>query len=400
MSEQYISFYYPRKGIILGGAQLLYARIIEYISKNTKLHIRLYDYENGCLRQLLKNLNVNNYELNIIKNDFSKLENGGNEVFVIAPCYISYIANGLKCNNNVRFIFWDLLYPLWEDLISIKFKREKIISFPNIREKILITMINKHGFAILPEGLNYFEKLTKQQIEEDYILNVPIDGIEYKYKPITKNSLRITYLGRSEFWKISPVRKILKDLKYYKINFTMNIITDNINLFKKYLKEECNETIISFKQNLFGKELYDFILNNTDIGFGMGTSALEFAKLGIPTILADSSHKDFPINYKYQWLYTNRGRGLGINIDLDKWNGNKSLKEIVNEFQYDFSNKIGQNCYEYVKKYNSIKVIANKLIALTQKTELTSNDFNNWLLKINYLKRKLGLLFNHKHNIL
>ena len=42
----------------------------------------------------------------------------------------------------------------------------------------------------------------------------------------------------------------------------------------------------------------------------MGTSALEGAKLGIPTVLLDYSYSEVPDGYQYRWLYQRDGSTL------------------------------------------------------------------------------------------
>ena len=53
------------------------------------------------------------------------------------------------------------------------------------------------------------------------------------------------------------------------------------------------------------------MLTRYQLCFAMGTSALEAANAGRPTILVDSFNEPFEEDYKYRFLYETKGYTLG-----------------------------------------------------------------------------------------
>ena len=88
----------------------------------------------------------------------------------------------------------------------------------------------------------------------------------------------------------------------------------------------------------------------------MGTSAIEGARLGIPTILLDYSYKSINGFYKYEFIYEKEGFSLGrkiTNINLEK---KCNLGRIVSMIEDD-KGCISYNCFEYWKENFSPRVL-------------------------------------------
>ena len=91
----------------------------------------------------------------------------------------------------------------------------------------------------------------------------------------------ITYIGRgNDDWKIYPVIKVLQDLNKLEESVTFTICTDTDTRFKAFLSKYIpqNKIHINYKINLFGKDLDQYLINNSWLHISMGTSALEGAK--------------------------------------------------------------------------------------------------------------------------
>ena len=75
----------------------------------------------------------------------------------------------------------------------------------------------------------------------------------------------------------------------------------------------------------------DEILLEHDVVFAMGTSALEAAKLGIPSVLMDASYYEFPKDYRYRWLFESEEYVLGYMLPSEKIRKSKLvMADIVN----------------------------------------------------------------------
>ncbi|MEI7503690.1 MAG: hypothetical protein WCJ61_10440, partial [Paludibacter sp.] len=181
--------------------------------------------------------------------------------------------------------------------------------------------------------------------------------------------ISLSYIGRAEKWKVNPVKKIISDLSIIKRTekkeFRLHIFTDNVDEFGQLLSYNSNEIEIIYHSNIFGTELDQFIKKEILISFAMGTSCLESAKLGIPSILVDCSYDAFPNSYKYNWIYNSEGFSLGKVLDKNyiSMNGYTLLEIFKQIFQNDsFIGDVSNRCLEYTSKNHDIETITSLLL--------------------------------------
>lgn len=190
---------------------------------------------------------------------------------------------------------------------------------------------------------------------------------------------RITYVGRGwEEWKIYPVIKLLEDINRIENKCSLTIITDTKEMFESMISEYLpdNNVKVCYAFGLNGQALEEYLLNNSDVHFSMGISALEGAKLGIPTILLDASHRKIPQNYKYHWLFEAKDYSLADFIDDNTSFSGMTINEIFHSISNDeYYNYYSEKCYNYVLQYHSQKAAVDKLLNAAESTQLSSNDF-------------------------
>lgn len=164
------------------------------------------------------------------------------------------------------------------------------------------------------------------------ILRIPIIVREKKYvaeKP--KDRINITYVGRgSRIWKVTPVKKLVGDLRAIpNQRFHVHIFTDTDKLFAAELNGlHGGNVALDYHLGYTMDSLSHKLLELSDLHYSMGTAALEGAVLGIPTIIADASHNDFPDDYKYRWLIEDIDNYAGGFLESDLPDGH-SLQEII-----------------------------------------------------------------------
>ena len=197
------------------------------------------------------------------------------------------------------------------------------------------------------------------QFEIKYI-PIPIPSSKYLYRPhFQGNAINLTYVGRGdEIWKIMPIKKVLQDITNLKTvkKINIHIVSQITNLFSQHLAafESANLNIF-YHDDIIGDKLRVFLIKNSNIHFAMGTSALEGAVLGIPTVLLDYSYAEFPINYKYRWIYETEDYSLGYNINYHYPIGLYQMEDIVSSICNDNERSlISRKCYEYVNSKHSL----------------------------------------------
>ena len=218
-----------------------------------------------------------------------------------------------------------------------------------------------------------FIKSEKEFINLDRVINcVWLGRLDNEFKtPILNHVL----------FELSKCAKLLNR----KIVF--NIIGDGPGLENsKRLANQINDIEINFLLEKRGKELKE-VLYNSDIGFAMGTSALEMGALKLPVVLLDASYGKIPNGYTYKWIFQEKNYNIGHMIEtypLSKFTNRYTMEQILNIFLKE-SDNLSIKSYEYVKNNHSIDVLKEKIInAINSTTSNFSEMSNNNLFKKPY----------------
>lgn len=296
-------------------------------------------------------------------------------------------------HSNPKIVFYSI-YP--EIFLSYSY----IFGLP-IKKNLLtfIYSLDKGKALYFMDFSNYktlhkFNNFTSNDLS---FIPVPIkecNNNSYTFKP-KKELVTITYIGRGdEKWKIYPVIKIYKDLLNTNASIDLRIITTDADLFRKMLAPylaENKEVQVAYIIGLSGESLANYLIKNSDLHFSMGTSALEAAKHGIPTILMDYSHSHFPNNYLYRWIYEeNSTFNLGYLIEPSQIFKGIEMKEIIRLINNPIAiQEISTKCFDYSKSNHSLETTVEALLKASTETSYKVEDlFKNSL----YLRVKKYVL--------
>jgi len=203
------------------------------------------------------------------------------------------------------------------------------------------------------------------KISKPEFLPVAVEKPTKKFKLTPLNKTSFVWVGRLVDFKYFILEKLILDLENLssEMNFELKIIGDGPYLKDLILLKSKVSYRISFEREIKKNELDNFLIKNCSILFAMGTSALEGAKLGIPTILLDISYKSIKTEYNYRWLYERDGRTLGENINeipknlLEK----NSLEKKLNEYSSNFEN-VSKKTLEYFDSNHNLENTCSELI--------------------------------------
>lgn len=186
-----------------------------------------------------------------------------------------------------------------------------------------------------------------------------------------EHEIRIAYIGRAVDWKMYPVKKIIDNLSRLNYRVRLYIYTNDKNCFTSFLGDIPANLEVIYKVGYWGESLEnDLMLNSVSLGYSMGTAALDMAKLGIPTILADFSYGEFPQDYNYRVLH-NAGLGnLGENAVEARSDQRLPLAEILKLDRLEWS----ELSFNFVREKHSIDSCASRLITATGKTFLQASN--------------------------
>lgn len=200
---------------------------------------------------------------------------------------------------------------------------------------------------------------------------------------LNSDEIRVTYIGRSVDWKLYPLKKILDDASQIRQRFKFYILVDDKSSFEKYIdisKYQTKDFLIEIHENLPPSEISSFLINHSDIYFGMGTTALNAGTLGIPVILMDYSTKQFPLNYYYNWLAKSQNYSLGRNIEKSPPSGGESLLTVIEVIKdIDKRKKISEEVFQYVSKNHFANNLLSTLLQYCDNSTFRLRDAKKYL---------------------
>jgi hypothetical protein len=132
----------------------------------------------------------------------------------------------------------------------------------------------------------------------------------------------------------------------------------------------------------------DRALATFDVLFAMGTSALEGARLGVPTILLDFSYARIPSDYRFRWLLDARDFELGRLIDstLCGQESAVSLRERFAELDRD-PMEWSRRTFEYCRTHHSLDSGVNAFLAAASNARYRYGQMDPNLRRKSWLRR-------------
>ncbi len=328
----------------------------------------LINYKNGLIAKELKKSGI---EITIIERAELNRKNAGNfirssDVLVIPRFYESLKA---LFDINPKVIYYDI-----NDYICRISDYRFGIKLPFLGKKLIRKLIDARGLAFMDDtGPLNLEREFGIKISTPEYLPVPIEDERSNVflnsaKELNEGVIRITYIGRAVDWKMYPLRKIIEDCALTNEAVEFHIAVDNVASFRNYIHiESYQDTQLTFKvsENLLPSEIRPFLIEHADLHFGMGTTALHAASIGIPTILMDFSSNPFPEDYTYRWFSESRNFSLGKNIATASIPKGIAFKDILHLLRNKQEReRISDDAFRYVAKYHAASSVVQKLISL------------------------------------
>lgn len=301
------------------------------------------------------------------------------DIIILTKVNDSPLLEAIKKKNNKL-----LFYSVHPDTFFGYLPQMKYFCNPRKAALNLVEVLNDHDclyFMDWPNVKGVYDRGGKT-MEKIRYLPIPVMSYSNKYRNNKPSSIfNITYIGRgNDKWKVFPVIKILEDLNKLKKEIQLTIITDSNTLFKQMINEFVlnNNIIIHFINNIYGEKLEQYLLENSTLHISMGTSALEGAKLGIPTIVIDYSKQKFPDYYLYRWLYECENYCLAgeIKDGILPYSTGRNLGDIIDLISTEEGyTKESLACRTYLNKNHSIQSFISNIEDACKITRMTSQDY-------------------------
>ena len=400
-----IIFFFPYYKV--SGVPVLFIRFAKALSDMGR-NIFIVDFEDGYMHQKLKdNKNINF----IMYKKKSQILFPKNSTIIFQSILPETLPKNLLFNSSHKIIFWTLYQANFIQTIipndRIKhFQYSTPLVFKFFSKTLfkshtnrLVDMINKmHSkgalFFMSKDTFDFTYRFLDLNFLNPQLMPVCINSFDNNIKDkrvVVKSSINILWIGRLDDFKIHILNYFIKSLnesiylKSHELRFT--IIGDGAHLFKKPVNRN-SSFIIEHLKKVDHDQLKDYI-KNSDMFAGMGTSALEAARYGIPTICLDFYYKKIKFKYPFQWIYKKNNFDLGSLIQKKKYNKcttnglDNRFSEIIKN-----SNDISEKTYQYFLKNHSI----NNFISVFEKAVNNSSfyytDFDKKIFQESVFRKK------------
>ncbi|MBF0097957.1 MAG: glycosyltransferase [Magnetococcales bacterium] len=365
-------FYFPYQSV--GGVSVLFVLLAGILCKDHE--VVLVDLPGGYMK---KNLPPGVGFVSVM--DLSTLPE--NALFVTQTCPPWRIANNELLSPELRMFFWNL-HPLnmqpniitfrsrtalgraiapFSPVISI-FRRMKI-------KKVLSTFLEHNAIAFMDrENVDTTCRILGREFVPKMLPICTRKPTKYALHSMNEVIL-CAWLGRIEDFKTHVLLHLIKrldDIAGLKIQLTI-IGSGSGDVQVREAARSLKKLECVFLGTIDYGHM-DEILSQQDILFAMGTSALEGAKLGLPTFCLDYSFRHVPGLLRFRMLDEVTGFNLGEEIDERHLEEQSTLETKLREIKQN-PEKFGRRCHDYWERFHTPERTAESFIRTATESTLT-----------------------------
>mgnify|MGYP000933840253 CR=1 FL=1 len=356
-----------------GGAHTLYLDLAAYIADNFEEYQTYYinyyypEVERDYINSKLKICNVQTV-------DYNRFEDA---TFFVSLNYLGYLLAKIKHLKNAKicvYFFHPDIFTWYSDQF-FKLGKKPI--------DILSVIAKNDAYAFMDKS-NYLSIARKisEPLEKTY---VPVTmryfeqpKLQAKRKRVKKDEINIGWLGRLDMDKVYTITNLADNLLALDSSSVINfhIVGDGTAKKAINIQKYSPQIRFIFTSYLYGEERDLYIRENFDIGVAMGVSALDIARVGVPTVIPIVSPKRFR-NDDFVYLFDTDGYSLGWSAE-DKSDIDSKfycLEEIIDDiYTNGLKTQIGSKCKKFAENEFSVKNGALNLLNAIERTNLTVEE--------------------------
>ncbi len=356
-------FCFPYRGV--GGVSLLFLRVAEELARRGLADCLLVDYADGFMARHREESLTTLLEYRDDRGVL--LPPDGVAIFQSMTPWSIYPS--LRMAPEMRLLFWNCyLFNLIPTLPGL---RGPMQAHPAIADALLATILRRYrnkmviftrlllerrSLAFMDRGnVATTERYLGLRVQDPRYL--PIAAVSQGERPqreprdIAHRGLRIAWLGRIVDFKFHVLDRALRDLDRLQpsLGFPITVTVIGEGDHEPALKQRCarlRHLDLHYQAFLPPDRVDHFLGEEVDLLLAMGTSALEGAKLGVPTILLDASYRPVPDGYLYRWLHEAAGFSLADRL--------VSLRD-------DYAT-VSEQAFRYFERNHAVKSVAEQLL--------------------------------------
>lgn len=385
-----VYFYFPYMDE--SGVPMLFLRMSRWLAEHYANDYECFviDYPDGAMARNL----TGEDKVKVLRYDDNETCFIDNDAIVVFQSFnASFWPQNLKLSSGTKIVWWTLharcLSPI---LIPVPFNELTFRYHWLYKLFALLYYPFMHGFAkmvddMIAHGALYFmdydtlyesiKHLPIKSREVDYFLPVPASDYYGELKGERNiEILNVCWLGRLCDEKTPVLKYAISKLADYamrnKRQIEMHILgygnhqeeIDNLGLDNEYYHQRKARPIRFV-------EINNFLLENIDLMFAQGTSALESAKLGIPTVVTDDFYKDLHGDYVFKMLHERKNYDIGhLVTEKDYKPNNSSFEDIMDKVTLNY-NEMSILSREHFVRHHSLTSVGQQFVKALKKSDYT-----------------------------
>lgn len=396
-------FYFPERKP--GGVQFLVIRICQELERRGLSYL-IFDHADGFIVNALRQSGCDVRGHVDIKGITPEVASSVVNDEMILICF-----NGQECRfydlfagTGLHLLYWDVFEPdLWRTFILTN---RSFFSFLNYltshsRRRFFSALARKSSIAsVNEEGRRTIFRLSGLRTDSRCdvpILPVPIESVPLSpsYSRATEtNERRLIYIGRPLDWKVRPFERVVKD--YSPLGCLFTVVTTDEQEFSKHLELSADlKERVTYSTGIAGAGLEEYLVNSAYVVFAMGTSVLESARVGVPTVVMDYSSKEFPGDYRYRWFNDSEENDLGENVENGRWVHGRTAEDILRSAGSEYRS-IGRQCRRKCSDLYAVEKVVDELLRMISESRFSMNDLSRYKLigLVNWRRSTLPKLLN------
>lgn len=388
---QKIVFCFPYRGV--GGVSLLFLRVAEDLASKGMAETYLVDYTDGFMAHNRRDGLCGFIEYR--DDGHVVLPEDAVVVFQSMTPWSLYPA--LRFSPQTRMLFWNCHpFNLIPTLPGLRLRMQKspvfaqlvlntlLFRYRQIVKKLVQRLVSGRSLVFMDRAnISTTENYLGLSLAEPVFLPIavtpPQQQVEAKLPNFHAQGLRIAWIGRLVDFKYPILKHALSalDRVQSEMPFPIHVTVVGSGEYEHHLRVDIaklKHLSVKVIDHIAPNRIDDFLAREVDILMAMGTSALEGAKLGVPTLLLDMSYNQVPSGYVFQWLHKRTGFTLGDVIGSEHIvPGNRSLAERIIEAERDYAD-ISQQTKAYFNDFHSTDAVADSLLYLTKNASCTYRE--------------------------
>ncbi len=355
----------------VGGGDIFYFRLIDYLLHYTDIKVGIIDFADGILTRTVQKFFANDDIdcIDYMQSDWP-LENNS---CIFCPL------DRIGCIKNIEAKNVKIVDYFWNTDVGWSILFEK-----NVFKKLSKLLYETNACAFMDYGCYaYACQAFKQNFTKQYIpLFFYNDSTVKINKESHEDEINLVWLGRISSSKTFSLMNVIENFYAYptKKKKILHIIGNGIDLdnLKLYCKKYENCIQFIFTGVLTGNNLNEYLLKNADVGVAMGTSLLNFASIGLP-VMAAHEPRGFFHSDKFQWLFNVYEYCLGSPIEENDifapmFQNISCFNDMLDDISlYGKKDELGQKCKFYFEQiHGNLKGVGETLVNSLSRTKLTS----------------------------